>query len=37
MLFTHEKREAQQGVGEQPPISFSISTPLLSNGGGATT
>jgi hypothetical protein len=33
---THEQ-EAQQDVGEQPPISFSVSAQSLSNGGGATT
>ena len=32
-----EDRKVEQDVGEQPPISFSVSTPSLSNGGGATT
>ena len=30
-------KEAEQDVGEQPPISFSISSQSLSNCGGATT
>lgn len=39
MIQTSSKnsQSAEQGVGGQPPISSSISTFLLSHGGGATT
>jgi hypothetical protein len=33
--YVPNKRQ-QEAVGEQPPFSFSISTPSLFNSGGAT-
>jgi hypothetical protein len=36
-VITTRNEDTQQAVGLKPPFSFSISTPSLSNGGGATT